>query len=107
MGEILSKIWLHETMDICGQTGLIKSNIHFCRDCVGQKGKGPVAADLQLSHFVDDKDENLRSIFEDPAGNSRQAIERHNGKLFHFAQARSWIHRPSPWRALPVFSRGT
>jgi hypothetical protein len=102
--EILSETWLHKTMDICGQTGLLKSNIHFCRDCVGSKGKGPVAAALQLSHFVDDKDENLWSVFEDPAGNSREAIERHNGQLFHFARS-GLAELPPPehkWRRRPA-----
>jgi hypothetical protein len=101
--ERLSETWLHQTMDICSRTGLLKENILFCRDCTGKKGKGPVAESLHLSHFVDDKDENLWSVFKDPAGNSRHAIKQHNGKLFHFARSGLGVSPPreDKWRQRP------
>merc|ERR1712196_53039 len=54
--------------NICGRTGLLRKNIHFCRETSGPQDKGVVAATLGLSHFVDDKDENLWSVYSDPAG---------------------------------------
>jgi len=97
----LSEIWLHETMDICGRTGIPKANIHFCRDIEGPNGKGPIASDLRLTHFVDDKDEALRAVYEDRAGNARATIDQHNGQLFHFGRSGVGQTPPSPdkWRA--------
>ena len=82
-----SEFWLHDVMDVCGRTGLRKENIHFCDEVGGPDGKGPLAATLGISHFVDDSDEALASLWEDGAGNTRAAIEQHNGKLFWFARS--------------------
>ncbi|CAJ1457254.1 unnamed protein product [Effrenium voratum] len=78
--------WLHETMDFCKVTGLPKENIVFVRTVDGPTGKGVVCEKLGISHFVDDKIEVLKSIFEDEAGNSRHLVERYQGLLFHFAK---------------------
>jgi len=96
MMEALSQTWLHQTMNICGRTGLLRENIHFCRECTGPQGKGVVAATLGLSHFVDDKDENLWSVYNDPAGNSRCVIDQLGGLLFHFARSGVKSRPPMP-----------
>lgn len=82
-----SEIWLHETMDVCGSTGLLRENIFFCEEIQGPHGKGPVAAKLGITHFVDDKDQALRAVFAEPAGNASAAIQHHSGQLFHFARS--------------------
>ena len=77
-----------------------------------------VAKRLGLSHFVDDKDECLRAVFEDPAGNSGEMVRRNGGQLFDFARSglcdsppepTSWPAAARPncvvpvahWRAMP------
>jgi hypothetical protein len=85
--EKRSETWLFDTIDICRRTGFLRSNIRFCRDVSGPRGKGPIAAELGLSHFVDDKEEAIESIWDDAAGNSRKAVKRHAGQLFHFARS--------------------
>ena len=47
---------------------------------------GVIAKQLQLSHFVDDRDDCLQSVFSDACGNAGAAIERHEGQLFHFGR---------------------
>jgi hypothetical protein len=74
-------------MDICGRTGLLEENIHFCAEVSGPDGKGPIAAKLGITHFVDDSDEALASIYCDAAGNAGEAIDHQNGKLFYFARS--------------------
>ena len=82
-----AETWLHDTMNICGRTGILRSNIRFCEKVSGPMGKGPIAAELGLSHFVDDKEEAIESIWADAAGNSREAVILHTGQLFHFARS--------------------
>ena len=53
----------------------------------GPRGKGPIAAKIGLSHFVDDKEEAIESIWADAAGNSREAVILHTGQHFHFARS--------------------
>eukprot|EP00439_Symbiodinium_sp_Y106_P022781 s2332_g2.t2 len=57
--------WLHETMDFCEVTGVPKDNIVFVSAVSGTQGKGVVCERLGISHFVDDKIEVLKSVFED------------------------------------------
>lgn len=83
----LTETWLHDVMNICGQTGLRAENIHFCRKRSGRDGKGPLAARLQLSHFVDDNFECLESVFNDQSGNSREYVEQFRGRLVLFGRS--------------------
>jgi len=85
--QVLTETWLHETMDVCKQTGLVRENIHFCTRKHGKDGKGAIAQKLKLSHFVDDNFECLESIFSDPVGNSRESVEQFHGKLLLFARS--------------------
>lgn len=78
--------WLHEEIMFCQETGLPKENIIFVRAVDGPEGKGVACEKLGISHFVDDKLEVLKSVFEDEAGNSRFVVERFQGLLFHFAK---------------------
>lgn len=81
--------WLHDTCMVCQRTGLRKDNIHFCESRSGPDGKGKVAQQLRLSHFVDDNFEVLESVFADPCGNSGDEVRRKRGRLFHFARGGS------------------
>ena len=90
----LLEIWLFSTMDICGQTGILRGNIHFCTDRSGPNGKGVVADALRISHFVDDKLECLQSIYGDPAGNSREHVDTRGGKLILFSRSGMGDTRP-------------
>jgi len=97
-----TETWLFKTMNICGSNiGVKKKNVHFCTDRYGPYGKGGVAAslELELSHFVDDRDDCLWSVFEE--GNSKAAVERHSGKFFHMARGAAGRHPPIPkeWSA--------
>ena len=96
-GEMRDKteVWLFETMNICGgEIGFKKENVHFCRSRQGRNGKGGIATSLQLSHFVDDNDECLWSVYQE--GNSKAAVERHSGKFFHMARGAAGRHPPLP-----------
>jgi hypothetical protein len=95
-----TETWLFKTMNICGSNiGVKKKNVHFCADRYGPNGKGGVAASLELSHFVDDRDDCLWSVFEE--GNSKAAVERHSGKFFHMARGAAGRYPPWPkeWSA--------
>merc|ERR1712048_303528 len=94
--KALSETWLHETMDICSRTDIPRANICFCPDIRGRHGKGPLAATNGITHFVDDKDEALLAVYEDPAGNAKAAIEEYGGQLFHFARSGLGDTPPSP-----------
>jgi len=78
--------WLHDTCMVCERTGLKSGNIRFCENTTGSDGKGVVAKELQLSHFVDDRLEVLESVFADPCGNSGDCVRAKRGKLFHFVR---------------------
>eukprot|EP00931_Biecheleriopsis_adriatica_P056170 TRINITY_DN33286_c0_g1_i1.p1 TRINITY_DN33286_c0_g1~~TRINITY_DN33286_c0_g1_i1.p1 ORF type:complete len:834 (-),score=127.09 TRINITY_DN33286_c0_g1_i1:50-2530(-) len=84
--------WLND-LDFCGKTGLPKENVKYCRKMDGPQGKGVVCQKLGISHFIDDKVEVLKSVFEDEAGNSRYLIERWQGLLFHFSSG-GWRGEP-------------
>jgi len=86
--------WLHETVDFCNITGIPKDHIIFVRCVDGPDGKGAAALQLGLSHFIDDKIEVLKSLWEDEAGNVQHLIERHQGKLFHFNKGGWQGHAP-------------
>lgn len=99
--------WLHETVNFCDYTGVIRDNINFVPAIDGPDGKGAASNQLGLSHFVDDKFEVLRSLWEDPAGNVRHLVERHQGLLFHFAKG-GWSGSPpecEPGEVSPIMRR--
>ena len=79
--------WMANTMSLFNKTGLLESNVHFCDDRTGANGKGPIAQQLHLTHFIDDSDENLQAVYGDPAGNAKHDIDTNNGRLFWFAQS--------------------
>ena len=83
--EQKTKDWLFRTMRI-DKIGLGEKNVHFCRQRTGEFGKGPVAELLQLTHFVDDNDACLWSVYGDPKGNAGEWIRRCNGKLYQFSR---------------------
>lgn len=87
--------WLHETCDFCKVTGVLKGNIVFVRNIDGPEGKGAASCQLGLSHFIDDKLDVLKAVFEDEAGNSRHLVEKHFGILFHFGKG-GWDRAPPP-----------
>ena len=76
--------WLSEVLRIA-EIGLGWDNVHFTWDRTGENGKGPVAEWLKLTHFVDDKDSCLWSVYEDPAGNAGASIRRFEGTLYQFS----------------------
>merc|ERR1719191_2633325 len=95
-----TQTWLFDTMGICDRSiGVRKKNVYFCRDRYGPNGKGGVAASLELSHFVDDRDDCLWSVYTE--GNSKAVVERHSGKFFHMARgsAGKWPPLPKEWSA--------
>ena len=63
---------------------LLRSNILFVPHRDGPRGKGALARQLGISHFVDDREECLQSVLEDPYGNCAEHITRHSGVLYHF-----------------------
>jgi hypothetical protein len=100
----LLEIWLFSTMDICGQTGILKDNIHFCEHRSGPNGKGVMADTLRISHYIDDKLECLHSIYGDTAGNAAKHIDARGGKLILFSRSGTGDTRPIvPDRMADVF----
>ena len=97
-GEMRRKteIWLTETMKVCDPSiGMRLENILYSQTRSGPQGKGEVAERLRLrlSHFVDDKDDCLRSVYEE--GRSQEQVEQHRGQFFHMARGgEGWR---SPW----------
>eukprot|EP00931_Biecheleriopsis_adriatica_P049572 TRINITY_DN28685_c0_g1_i1.p1 TRINITY_DN28685_c0_g1~~TRINITY_DN28685_c0_g1_i1.p1 ORF type:complete len:665 (+),score=151.63 TRINITY_DN28685_c0_g1_i1:108-2102(+) len=87
-GSMQQKIehWLHETCRFCEKTGVPKGNIIFTSAADGPNGKGVIASQMGLTHFVDDKIQVLCSVYSDSAGNSGPLIEKFEGLLFHFAK---------------------
>ena len=89
-----TRTWLVQTMDVCGlQIGMRMENLLYSRERSGHKGKGEVAEPLQLSHFVDDQDECLWSVYVE--GRSQPYVEFHDGRLFHMT--RGGDGRRPPW----------
>lgn len=78
--------WLHETCKFCEITGVRRENIFFVRSMNGPDGKGVVASNLGLTHFVDDKVTCLNAVFSDECGNSGGLVSLFDGVLFHFAK---------------------
>ena len=105
-----SEKWLFQTIDICRRTGFLRSNLRFCTEVSGPDGKGVIAEELKLTHFVDDRDDALASVYSDAAGNAGASIDRHGGQLFHFGRhgnippgAYSWPRFPQrPHCVIPV-----
>jgi len=90
--------WLLVTLDLPYRVGLRRGNIHFCCDRTGKLGKGPIAKRLGLTHYIDDRDECLRSVYEDEAGNAGDLIRRAEGQLIHMARsARGRAPRAFDW----------
>ena len=95
--------WLFRTMSVCGEEiGMVRGYVKFCRERSGLEGKGRVARDLHLSHFVDDKDECLWSVYEE--GDSQACVETHGGRLFHMANGADGRRAPRP-RTWPARDR--
>lgn len=95
-----TETWLFQTMGICDETiGVRKKNVYFCTERFGRNGKGSVAAALQLSHFVDDRDDCLWSVYEE--GRSQAHVELHSGRFFHMARGANgrWPPQPREWPA--------
>ena len=80
------KTWLFKTMDICGNAGMLSDNVHFCHQCWGPQGKGRIAGALGITHFIDDRDDCLWSVYQDTNGNAGESIRRHQGTLIHFSK---------------------
>lgn len=88
-----TKHWLHN-MDFYGRTGVIEDNLRFCSKVDGPDGKGVIAEELGLSHFIDDKIDVLDSVFADPYGNSGDVVREHSGKLLLFAHGGQGFQPP-------------
>lgn len=97
-GEMKAKTerWLFETMDICRNAGVRRRNVYFCRDRFGLRGKGIIAGSQELSHFVDDRDDCLWSVYADEVGNAKASVDRHRGKLFHMSRGGDGARPPRP-----------
>ena len=67
---------------------------HFVYAQTGEGGKGVKAAKLKLHYFVDDHDQNLQSVYNDPTGNSGSDIDRVNGRLFRFPKSGKLRQKP-------------
>ena len=64
----------------------------------GSEGKGPLAKQLNLIYFVDDKAHHLQSIYRDPQGNNGYNIDQNNGRLYHFPRSGNFRRKPAiPW----------
>jgi len=103
-GRMRRKIetWLIETMRICEEpVGIPLDNILYSDERYGPQGKGAVVdrLHLQLSHFVDDMDDCLWSVYSE--GQTQEHVERHEGRLFHMSCGREGRHCPEPrrWKA--------
>merc|ERR1712124_206148 len=93
-----TETWLFKTMGICKpKIGVLRKNVFFCSGRWGKYGKGETAKRLNLSHFVDDRDDCLWSVYEE--GNSKPAVDRHNGKFFYMARSADSrkLPEPKPW----------
>ena len=102
-GEMRRKIdvWLTRTMRVCeSPIGMRLKNILYSETRYGPQGKGAVVERLrlQLSHFVDDHDDCLCSVYEE--GQSQEHVERHDGRLFHMSRGGEgrWLPEPRGWK---------
>lgn len=62
IGERRNIEWLDHN-DFFNQTGLLKSNLRFCRE---RRLKSPICEDLQITHFIDNRIGVLRSLVTVP-----------------------------------------
>jgi hypothetical protein len=90
----MSKRWLEKPNGFLQRTGVLPGNVVFVSSISGIDGKGVAAAQLGLSHFIDNKPEVLRSVFSDKSGNSGELVQRFDGILFHFASGGSGHLKP-------------
>ena len=61
--EAKNRVFLFDTLDLPAHTGLLKRNVFFCTERTGPDGKGPIARKLRLTHFIDDHDECLKTVY--------------------------------------------
>ena len=64
-------------------TGVLE-NVVLCKHRIGPNGKGRAASALGLTHFVDNDMDCLWSCCQDKAGNCRDTLEQHTGRLIWF-----------------------
>ena len=96
--EARTREWLFGVMAADVAAGFRRENLRFCDRRSGPRGKGPVAQRLGLTHFVDDNDECLWSVYCDPAGCAGEAVRRCGGQLFYFPRSgRPPPPRPRSW----------
>ncbi|CAE7501080.1 invs [Symbiodinium sp. KB8] len=99
--------WLHETMDFCEVTGVPKDNIVFVSAVSGTQGKGVVCERLGISHFVDDKIEVLKSVFEDELKHeSLKSLPHRQQTLFRDAGMEADTDDPGTQLQLPIQKAG-
>ena len=63
----------------------------------GAGEKGPIAQRLKPTHFIDDSDENLKSVYDDERGfYAKSYIDESKGILFHFKRSSKGKSMPRP-----------
>lgn len=92
----MTKQCLHKPNGLLEQSKIPADNVVYVSCINGLYGKGVAAKRLGLSHFIDNKEDVLQSVFEDKCGNSGEIVERFDGILFHFASGGTGRWRPKP-----------
>lgn len=88
--EAHTRQWLAHH-DFHGRTGVPAQNVHFCRT---RAAKAPIAADLALTHFVDDKLEVLSYLTTVP---HRFLFRPRRAEVAAHAQHLSEVRRVESW----------
>ena len=85
-----AKAWVYKCLDLAGffeVLGMNPSQLHLCSHVSGKHGKGPIAKDLCVTHFVDDREACLCSIHADKNGNASGTLV--NGGIILFG-SKQW-----------------
>lgn len=81
------KHWLHNDIDICRKTGLLHHNIYFCENRIGHNGKDRFVRQLNITHFIDDRIEIIRAIYD--SSGFKDMIDSNSAKLIHFVSSQN------------------
>lgn len=91
--EARTREWLAHH-DFYRHTRILPENVHFCRT---RAAKGPIAAELRLTHFVDDKLEVLSYLSSVP---HRFLFRPRPAEVAAYAEHLSAVHPVASWPEL-------
>ena len=90
-----SRHWVSRLVASMGlfELGMPPENHTLCKHKVGTYGKGVIARDYNLTHYIDDSVDCLWSVCCDPVGNAYETMAQSSGFMVHFSRSDVTIPR--------------